>query len=199
MKFHKFISVLLHPIVIPTIGILLFLSITPNEIKKERQYLLISIVFFSTYVIPLISLIILKTLGVVKSFQVESIKERKTPLFIMLIIFYVLGKLLINIPDFRELGILFYGTNISLALVYLLFFFQIKSSLHILSMSSTLGFFLLFANNYSISILPLGSILIILTGILASARLHLKAHNQKEIYLGFFIGLIGQFLGFIML
>ena len=199
MKFHKFISVLLHPIVIPTIGILLFLSITPNEIKKERQYLLISIVFFSTYVIPLISLIILKTLGVVKSFQVESIKERKTPLFIMLIIFYVLGKLLINIPDYRELGILFYGTNISLALVYLLFFFQIKSSLHILSMSSTLGFFLLFANNYSISILPLGSILIILTGILASARLHLKAHNQKEIYLGFFIGLIGQFLGFIML
>jgi len=199
LKFHKFISVLLHPIVIPTIGILLFLSITPNEIKKERQYLLISIVFFSTYVIPLISLIILKTLGVVKSFQVESIKERKTPLFIMLIIFYVLGKLLINIPDFRELGILFYGTNISLALVYLLFFFQIKSSLHILSMSSTLGFFLLFANNYSISILPLGSILIILTGILASARLHLKAHNQKEIYLGFFIGLIGQFLGFIML
>ncbi len=199
MKFHKFISVLLHPIVIPTIGILLFLSITPNEIKKERQYLLISIVFFSTYIIPLISLIILKTLGVVKSFQVESIKERKTPLFIMLIIFYVLGKLLINIPDYRELGILFYGTNISLALVYLLFFFQIKSSLHILSMSSTLGFFLLFANNYSISILPLGSILIILTGILASARLHLKAHNQKEIYLGFFIGLIGQFLGFIML
>ena len=138
-------------------------------------------------------------MGVVKSFQVESIKERKTPLFIMLIIFYVLGKLLINIPDYRELGILFYGTNISLALVYLLFFFQIKSSLHILSMSSTLGFFLLFANNYSISILPLGSILIILTGILASARLHLKAHNQKEIYLGFFIGLIGQFLGFIML
>jgi len=199
LKFHKFISVLLHPIVIPTIGILLFLSITPNEIKKERQYLLISIVFFSTYIIPLISLIILKTLGVVKSFQVESIKERKTPLFIMLIIFYVLGKLLINIPDYRELGILFYGTNISLALVYLLFFFQIKSSLHILSMSSTLGFFLLFANNYSISILPLGSILIILTGILASARLHLKAHNQKEIYLGFFIGLIGQFLGFIML
>lgn len=199
MKFHKFISVLLHPIVIPTIGILLFLSITPNEIKKERQYLLISIVFFSTYIIPLISLIILKTLGVIKSFQVESIKERKTPLFIMLIIFYVLGKLLINIPDFRELGILFYGTNISLALVYLLFFFQIKSSLHILSMSSTLGFFLLFANSYSISILPIGSILIILTGILASARLHLKAHNQKEIYLGFFIGLIGQFLGFILL
>lgn len=185
--------------VIPTIGVLLFLSITPNEIRKERQYLLISIVFFSTYIIPLISLIILKTLGVIKSFQVESINERKIPLFIMLLIFYVLGKLLFNIPDFAELGYLFYGTNISIALIYLLFSFKIKSSLHIMSLSSALGFFLLYGNLHSISILPIAIILIILTGVLASSRLHLKAHNQKEIYLGFFIGLLGQFVGYSLL
>ncbi|WP_301402508.1 hypothetical protein [Polaribacter huanghezhanensis] len=199
MKFHKFISVILHPMVIPTIGILLFLSVSPNEIKKERQYLLISIVFFSTYIVPLISLVILKTLGVINSFQLESIKERKTPLFIMLLIFYILGKMLINIPDFKELGILFYGTNVSLALVYLLFTFQIKSSLHILSLSSTLGFFLLYGSLYSINILPIAIILIILTGVLASSRLYLKAHNQKEIYLGFFIGLAGQFIAYSLL
>ncbi|WKD85712.1 hypothetical protein KCTC32516_01057 [Polaribacter huanghezhanensis] len=185
--------------VIPTIGILLFLSVSPNEIKKERQYLLISIVFFSTYIVPLISLVILKTLGVINSFQLESIKERKTPLFIMLLIFYILGKMLINIPDFKELGILFYGTNVSLALVYLLFTFQIKSSLHILSLSSTLGFFLLYGSLYSINILPIAIILIILTGVLASSRLYLKAHNQKEIYLGFFIGLAGQFIAYSLL
>lgn len=196
MKFHKFISVILHPIVIPTIGVLLFLSITPNEIIKERQYLLISIVFFATYIIPLISLIILKSLGVIKSFQVESINERKIPLFIMLLIFYFLGKSLINIPDFTELGILFYGTNVSLAIIYLLFSFQVKASLHIMSLSSALGFFLLYGNLQSISILPIAVILIILTGVLASSRLHLKAHNQKEIYIGFFIGLLGQFVGY---
>mgnify|MGYP003667183999 FL=1 len=199
MRFHKFISVVLHPIVIPTIGILLFLSITPNEIKKERQYVLIGIVFFSTYIVPLISLTILKALGLINNFQAESIKERKIPLFIMLLIFYVLGKFLINIPDFKELGILFYGTNVSLALVYLLFSFQIKPSLHILSLSSTLGFFLLFKNLHSISILPIIVILLILTGILASSRLHLKAHNQKEIYFGFFIGLAGPFIAYNLL
>ena len=94
---------MLHPIVIPTIGVLLFLIITPIEIKKERQYLLISIVFFSTYIVPLISLIFLKALGFIDSFQVASIKERKIPLFIMLFIFYLLGKNLINISDFKEL------------------------------------------------------------------------------------------------
>jgi len=199
LKFHKFISVILHPIVIPTIGVLLFLSITPNEIKKERQYLLISLVFFSTYIIPLISLIILKTLGVIKSFQVESINERKIPLFIMLLLFYVLGKVLINIPDFTELGVLFYGTNVSLAFIYLLFLFKIKSSLHIMSLSTALGFFILYGNLHSISILPIAILLIILTGVLASSRLYLKAHNQKEIYLGFFIGLLGQFIGYSLL
>ncbi|WP_347173455.1 hypothetical protein [Polaribacter uvawellassae] len=199
MKFHKFISVILHPIVIPTIGVLLFLSITPNEIRKERQYLLISIVFFSTYIVPLISLIILKTLGLIESFQVESIKERKIPLFLMLLIFYILGNSLINISDFKELGMLFYGTNVSLAIIYLLFSFQIKSSLHIMSLSSALGFFLLFGNIYSISILPIAVILIILIGVLASSRLQLKAHNQKEIYLGFFIGLAGQFIAYSLL
>ena len=196
LKFHKFISVILHPIVIPTIGVILFLLISPNEIKKERQYLLISIIFFSTYIVPLISLIILKTLGVIKSFQAESIQERKIPLFIMLLIFYVLGKFLINIQDFYELGMLFYGTNISLALIYLLFLFQIKSSLHVMSLSSALGFFLIYGNLHSVSVLPIAIILIVLTGVLASSRLHLNAHNQKEIYLGFFIGLIGQFFAY---
>lgn len=171
----------------------------PHEVKKERQYLLISIVFFSTYIIPLISLIILKSLGFINSFQAESIKERKIPLFIMLLIFYLLGKNLINIPDFKELGMLFFGTNFSLALVYLLFSAQIKSSLHIMSLSSTLGFFLIYGNLYSISTLPITIVIIILTGVLASSRLHLKAHNQKEIYLGFFIGLIGQYIASNML
>ena len=118
MKFHKLISVILHPIVIPTIGVLLFLALTPNNISKERQYLLLSVIFFSTYIVPIISLVILKTLGLINSFQVETIKERKIPLFLMLLIFYVLGRFLINIPDFKDLGILFYGTNLALIVIY---------------------------------------------------------------------------------
>ncbi|MDG1040835.1 MAG: hypothetical protein P8H13_08230 [Polaribacter sp.] len=196
MKFHKLISVVLHPIVIPTIGVLLFLIITPIEIKKERQYLLISIVFFSTYIVPLISLIFLKALGFIDSFQVASIKERKIPLFIMLFIFYLLGKNLINISDFKELGILFFGTNISLAIIYLLFAVKVKSSLHIMSLSSALGFFLIYGNIYSISTIPISIVIILLTGLLASARLQLKAHNTKEVYLGFVIGLLGQFIAY---
>ena len=199
MKFHKLISVILHPVVVPTIGVLLFLALTPIIIRKERQYLLISIVFFSTYIVPIISLIILKFIGLIKSFQVESINERKVPLFLMLIIFFVLGRFLINIPDFRELGVLFYGTNLALVIIYFLFFFKIKTSLHIVSMSSMIGFFLFFGTDNSINIVPIAILLLLLTGLLASARLHLKAHTPKEIYIAFFLGITTQFLSYLYL
>jgi len=185
--------------VIPTIGVLLFLALTPDFIRKERQYLLLGIVFFSTYIVPVVSLVILKALGVIKSFQVESIKERKIPLFLMLCVFYILGWLLIRIPDFRDLGVLFYGTNLSLIVIYVLFFFNIKTSLHIVSMSSTLGFFLIYGTLNSISILPIAAIIIVLTGLLASSRLHLKAHTHLEVYLGFFLGISAQYVGYLLL
>jgi membrane-associated phospholipid phosphatase len=35
--------------------------------------------------------------------------------------------------------------------------------------------------------------IILLAGLLASARLHLKAHTPKDIYVGFFIGTVTPF------
>ena len=184
---------------IPTIGVLLFLALTPNVISKERQYLLLSIIFFSTYIVPIICLVILKALGIISSFQVETINERKVPLFLMLLIFYVLGRFLINIHDFKDLSILFYGTNLALIVIYILFFFNIKTSLHIVSMSSALGFFIIYGTRNNISILPIAITLIVLTGLLGSSRLHLKAHKPLEIYLAFFLGITTQYLGYILL
>lgn len=192
MKFYKFISVLLHPIVIPTIGALLFLLLTPNNISSQKQYLLISIVFIATYLIPLIVLIVLKSLGLISSFKVHSIKERKIPVVIMLVIFFVLGRLFYAIPDFKEMGILFYATDLALLSIYILFILKIKTSLHIMSMASIIGFVLFFSIKYQIASLPIIAILFVITGILSSARLHLKAHNTQEIYIGFFLGLLCQ-------
>jgi len=44
------------------------------------------------------------------------------------------------------------------------------------------------------------SVLIILAGLIATSRLYLEAHKPKQIYSGFFLGLltqIGVFLGFL--
>jgi len=94
----------------------------------------------------------------------------------------------------RDLGILFYATSLGLVIVYFLFIFRLKTSLHLLSLGIAVGFFLLLSTHYLISFLPVILILILISGLLASSRLYLKAHTPKEVYLGFLLGLISPFV-----
>lgn len=194
MRWHKFISVILHPIVMPTIGVLLFLILTPIRLNKQQQYILLGVVFIATYIIPLLLLLFLKTINYIESFKVKTIKERKVPLFFMILLFFILGKTFFSTAVIRDISYLFYGTTLAMIIVYFIFFLKIKTSLHLLSMGSAVGFFLISQHMYNTSILPIIGVLILLSGFLATSRLHLKAHTPKEVYLGFFVGFTSQFI-----
>ncbi len=196
MKFQKSISILLHPIVIPTIGSLLYFLLIPHRIHKSQQFIVLGVIFIATYLTPLLVLLVLKSIKTIHSFELSTIKERKIPLFLMVLLFLFLGGKLSEISILRDFGILFSGASYALIVVYFLFILRIKTSLHLLSMGMILGFFLVLAILYSISLLPLIILFILLSGILASVRLILKAHTPKEVYLGFFLGITSQFLAF---
>ncbi len=196
MRSHKLISTFLHPVVMPTVGVLLYFIFSDFRFSKQQKLTLLGIIFTATYVIPIILLIVLKAIGSIKNYKVETIEERKIPLIFMIVLFFFIGKTLNQTHVTREISFLFYGTSIGLCLAYLIFITKIKTSLHLLSMGSAVGFFLLFQQIHTANILPLIIILIILSGVLASSRLYLKAHTPKEVYLGFFTGVVCQFLAF---
>lgn len=199
MRFHKFISTLLHPIVIPTIGVILYFILIPHGLDRRQQMIMLGLVFSFTYILPVIILLILKGLQLIDNFQLHSIRERKIPLFLMIVVFFLLGKLLFQISAVRDLAILFYGTSFSLIVLYFLFSVKLKTSIHLLSMGSALGFFLILTSLYGFSLVPIIMIIILLSGLLGSSRLHLNAHTPKEVYTGFFLGLFSQFLVFTIL
>ena len=196
MRFHKFISTILHPIVVPTLGVLLYFSFVAQSIEPNEQMLLLGLVFGITYIIPVLALIILKSLGLIRSFQVTTIRERRMPVLLMTLLFYLLGNTLGQFTTFKDLALLFYGTSFSLLCSYLLFALDLKSSLHLLSMGSALGFFLAVMNIYALSLLPVVMVMILLTGLVASSRLYLNAHTPKELVSGFSVGFLGQVLIF---
>jgi len=177
-------------------GVLLYFLVIPHRVDKERQLVILSIVFIATYLIPLLVLLFLKSFTLITSFQVESIQERKIPIIFMIILFYLLGNFFYRYNIISDLGLLFYATALSLGAVYCLFFLKIKTSLHLLSIGSTLGFFLILGIYHTISLTLVYSLLILIAGFLASARLYLKAHRPYEIYIGFFLGILCQFLVF---
>ncbi|CAM1342653.1 hypothetical protein [Tenacibaculum aestuarii] len=199
MRWHKFISTILHPIVMPTIGILLYFIFSPITLNKQQQFTVVSVVFVATYLIPLLLLVFLKSIGYIKSFRVHSISERKLPVFLMMTLFMFLGKLFANMSIVKDLSYLFYGTVFGLGFIYILFPFKIKGSLHLLSMGIAVGYFLLFKQLQAVYILPIVITLILFSGLLANSRLQLKAHTVKEVYIGFFIGLFSPFIAYYIL
>lgn len=194
MRWHKFISSILHPIVMPTIGILLYFIFSPTQLTQKQQLTVLSIVFIATYIIPLLLLVFLKAVGYINSFQVFSIKERKVPLFFMITLLFFLAELFRKLSIVRDLSYLFYGIVLGLIITYMLFFTNLKSSLHLLSMGGAVGYFLIFQEIHDINTLPIVITFIILSGILATSRLYLKAHTPKEVYTGFFLGFCTQFI-----
>lgn len=189
MRFHKVISTLFHPIVIPTIGIMTYFLVTAKPIEYNQKIITLVIIFSCTYIMPLLLLAILKVFRIINSYQLKSTKERKIPLAIMFFLFYGLGTLFNKIKILEEISLLFYATSLGLLITYLFLNLKIKSSIHLLSLGLTCGFFMLitFINNESYLLIVILSFLI--SGLVATSRLHLKAHTVKEVYLGFFIGI----------
>lgn len=191
MRFYKFISTTLHPIVLPTIVVMLYFLLSPGNFSSYQKLTILSLIFTVTYLIPLLILILFKKLRIIESYQTNSIKERKLPIAFMIVLFYLLGNTIDNIGNLR---VLFYGTSLGLILIYLLFFFKIKASIHLLSLGISAGFFMIMSSIYAQPYILLTIIFFLISGILASARLHLKAHTSREVYIGFFIGLIAPLL-----
>ena len=199
MKFYKFISVMLHPIVIPTLGVILYFMFIQNSFNSTQKFGVLGLIFASTYIIPLLLLILFKRFKLIKSFNAESIKERKIPIAVMIVLFYLLGNTLYGIPNLMDLGVLFYATTLGLVIIYILFAFKLKTSLHLMSLGVTTGFFYLLQNVYNQNLILVIIAALILSGILGSARLNLKAHTPKEVYLGFILGFISPSIIFYIL
>ena len=199
MKFQKYISAIIHPIVIPTIGVMIYFLLVPTTYMSAQKFTVLSAVFVITYLIPLFTVLVFKKLKLIDSYKTETIKERRLPVLLMIILFYFLANTLNSTLILKDLTLLFYASSLGLLIIYILFYIKFKMSIHLFSLGISIGFFLVLSEIYSQSFLLVNIILIFLSGLVASARLHLKAHNKLEVYSGFFVGIIAVFITYFIL
>jgi membrane-associated phospholipid phosphatase len=193
IRFYKTISVVLHPIVVPTIGVILYFILIPNNYASNQKLTLLGLIFITTYLLPLIILILFKKLKLINTFNTYSIKERKIPVGLMIVVFYLLANTIAKNTAMLDISLLFYATSGALTFIYLCFGYQLKVSIHLLSLGISTGFFILlgYIYSYNFPFVIMGNI--VLAGLVANARLYLNAHTPKEVYLGYFIGFIAPF------
>lgn len=192
--FSQFISYLLHPLFIPIGGTVAYFLITPKYSPLAIQSANILPIFILTVIIPIVTFLILKNIGLVHSIFLETVTERKYPLYVHVsILLLILYKV---IPNNYVSELYFYFTGLLGAAMacLILLFFKFKVSLHMVGVSGLLMFLINLSIHFEINLIIAISTLILLTGSVATARLYLQAHSRIELTIGLFIGLLSQLL-----
>ncbi|OYX28591.1 MAG: hypothetical protein B7Z06_01155 [Flavobacteriales bacterium 32-35-8] len=190
----KSISYICHPLIMPLLGVLFYFKVSPKYFPQEIIYAKIISLFILTIVLPILLYFLLKTLDKVKSIELETTKERIIPLAINCLIILLVLERVISDNEIIELYYFFLGILISTLTCLILVIMKFKASIHMIAISGLFMFFIALSIHFSININGTLALMSIITGAIATSRLHLKAHTYKELILGFFVGLTPQLL-----
>ncbi len=210
----KIISVIFHPLFALMYILLFLLWVNPlllASFTPEGRTVFFIYFAVNTVVIPMIAILLMKMLGLISSLQMETNKERIGP---MIIVFILYVWMFINFkkePDIPLVLVsLLLGTVISTAIAFMINVVN-KISLHMTGMGGLLAaVIIIFLNHQTHQItvtmgsdseiyihsVPVIIIIVLLTGLVASARLFLNAHKPIEVLQGVVLGFAAQFLAF---
>ena len=190
--FLKFISYLFHPIFIPLMATVGYFLVTPRmyELVFKIDVSITTTVF--TICIPMLIFILLRRFKMIDSIFLKEVSQRKIPLYIYILILFLIITKVITKSIFAELHYFYLATLISSAICLILVFFKVKASMHMMGISGLVMFLVVLSRTYQVNITFALSILIFMIGLVATSRLFLKAHTFTELILGFFIGWIPQ-------
>ncbi|MEP7164991.1 MAG: phosphatase PAP2 family protein [Ferruginibacter sp.] len=190
-----FFSYIFHPVFVPVYVSLFLVYIHPSafagfsEAEKKQTILIIllNLVFF-----PMISVLLLRAVGFIESIYLRTQKDRIIP-YIASGTFFFWGYLVFKQQPQYPLILTSFVLGIflasSVALIANIYF---KISMHAIGMGSWSGIFLIILkNNEMLMTWPL-CIVLLLTGLVCSARILISSHHPKDIYMGLFVGLITQ-------
>ena len=188
------ISFIFHPLIIPLLGVLFYFSKSPRFIPKEVMHAKIISIAILTIILPMLVFFLLKTLGKVESIYLKTTNERIYPLALNCGIILIVIIRILSQSQITELYFFFIGILISTMACLFLAIMKFKASIHMISISGLFMFFIALSIHFNINIVGTLALMSIITGAVATSRLHTKAHNYKELIMGLFIGVIPQLI-----
>lgn len=187
-------SYILHPIFISIYATLFYLAYKGDVFTIQEKYYVLSQILIITVIAPILFFLLLRSTGNVKSVMIHETSQRIIPLLLQCFLFILLVKRSIVIDRYPELHFFFLGGLFSTIMALIASLFKIKPSLHMMAISG----FTVFVMGLNIHLMmhnPYWSaFLVFMTGIVASSRLVMNAHTNKELLSGLLIGIIPQIL-----
>jgi hypothetical protein len=190
----KSISVVFHPLIMPLLGVIFYFSKTPRYIPEHVMKAKMFSIVILTIILPILLFLLLKTINKVDSIYLKSTRERLIPLFINCIIISLILIRVLKSNEIAELYYFFLGILFSTLVCLILAIFKIKASIHMIAASGFFMFAVALGIHYQININGTIALMMIILGAIATSRLHLNAHTNKELIIGVLTGLLPQLL-----
>lgn len=193
----RLISTVFHPLLLATWVVVLFGNLNRYALGTEPVGKLAVVIFFNTFFFPAMSVFLMYMLDFIPDMKLRNKQDRTIP-FIATMIFYIWSFMVVQqmqMPLFLQLFIL--GATVSVILAFVINIFY-KISLHMVGMGGVLMLLILviFAGGLDLAH-PLLALLL-LTGLVGSARMAEGAHTLGELYYGLIVGLMGQMIGLLI-
>jgi len=192
----KIISSAFHPLLMPVIGLLIIFNTNsyinyaiPIDLKKA----IVILIATSTFIIPLLISLLLLNRKIIKSLEMETTKERIIP-YAFTIVFYVFTVYMLKQAPIPPVIFNFIiGATFSVIMAFIINI-KWKISAHMIGIGGLFGALLSISMVLEVYVTPYIILSLIVAGLVGSARMILKSHNQAQIYAGFMLGLICQII-----
>ncbi len=194
LRFAKIVSVLFHPLLVPTYALLMMINLQTHSIlvlPLKYRYIIVVFVFLTTFVLPSIIILILLKVGKIKSLEMHSQQERIIPMIIIAAAFYG-TYFILKQTSLTGLMALFMVGATMLVLISLIINYITKISLHMTAWGGMFGAFFGFALSYHYNLTSILFLIILAIGLVGTARLKLNAHTPAQVYSGFLVGAVGM-------
>jgi hypothetical protein len=195
----KIVSYILHPLFIP-LYVFIWLEwrfpIHFDDISARGLTFKTISVFLNTAFFPAFSVFLLRQLKFIDSIYLRTQKDRIIPYVITMIFYWWLWYLSRNFTDQPDVLRFFYFGIFLNTVFGLVINNFIKISMHSMGAGTLIAFAIITMAHYETFLGADIMIITILAGLICTSRLLLNQHSVAEIYMGLFVGVACQFLGY---
>jgi len=190
------ISFICHPVFMPLVMAFVVYKIYPAGFtgipnKTLGQWFLN--IGYNTIFIPLFGILIMKPLGFIGSYKMQTARERTIPLLLTMTFYFWVSHVFNSMPDHVPLAwkVLLLGNFWGIILIFLVNIFT-KISMHTAAAGSMVGIIIVLMLCSPVNMLVPLFVSFVVAGIIGTARMVLGAHQRGDIWLGYIIGILVQ-------
>lgn len=194
--FARAISFVFHPLVMPTVSVWLMFQLPTYlqyQYDEQQKSLIYAILLICTFFMPGLSALFMLRRGIVTSFDIEKRSERWIPYFITFV-FYLFAWLFMKYlgVNVTILSITFGATVAVFSGMFINTLFKI--SVHLTAIGGVVGVVSALAVAHNLDVVAWMYATVFVAGLLGFSRLKLKAHHPREVYAGFLLGYLSEYL-----